>query len=156
MDICSSHLLCAPLTWFQHKNYQTWTNPRWKTKHRLDHWLLLQRRANLKRVVNTRIHAGMSLHSDHHPIMLELLIAANSGKRNGSTAPDRPQAYCLTDPETQSQFRRAFLDAFERSLDADKKEDDLHICIYIHLNLYVYIYVCIYISIHTSILEQGR
>jgi len=40
LDICSSHLLCAPLTWFQHKNYQTWMNPRWKTKHTLDHWLL--------------------------------------------------------------------------------------------------------------------
>ena len=70
LDICSSHLLCAPLTWFQHKNYQIWTNPRWKTKHTLDHWLL--RCADLKRVVNARIHAGMSLHSDHRPIMLEL------------------------------------------------------------------------------------
>ena len=123
LDICSSHLLCAPLTWFQHKNYQTWTNPLWKTKHTLDHWLL--RCADLKRVVNARIHAGMSLHLDHCPIMLELRIAANLGKRNGSAAPDRPQAYCLTDPGTRSQFRRAFLDAFERSSDADEKEAHL-------------------------------
>jgi len=116
-------LLCAPFTWFGHKNYQTWTNPRWKTKHTLDHWLV--RRADLKRGVNARIHASMSLHSDHRPIMLELRIPANLGKRNGSAAPDRPQAYFLTDPETRSQFRRTFLDAFERSSDADEKEAHL-------------------------------
>jgi len=73
------------------------------------------------RVVNARIHAGMSLHSDHRPIMLELRIAANLGKRNGSAAPDRPQAYRLTDPETRSQFRRTF----ERSSDPDEKEAHL-------------------------------
>jgi len=64
----------------------------------------------------------MSLHSDHRPIMLELRIAASLGKRNGSAAPDRPQVYRLTDPETQSQFRHAFMDAFERSSNADEKE----------------------------------
>ena len=63
---------------------------------------------------------------DHCPIMLELRIAANLGKRNGSAAPDRPQTYRLTDPETQNQFRRAFLlHAFERSSDADEKEAHL-------------------------------
>jgi len=31
LDICSSHLLCTPLTWFQHKNYQTWkTAGKWQ------------------------------------------------------------------------------------------------------------------------------
>ena len=79
------------------------SNPRWKTLHTLDDWFL--RRADLNRVVNARIHAGMSLHSDHHPIMLELRIAANLGKHNGSAAPGRPQTYLLTDPETRRQFR---------------------------------------------------
>jgi len=67
----------------------------------------------------------MSLHSDQRPIMLKLRIVANLGERNGSAAPDRPQVYRVTDPETRSQFRRAFLDAFERSSDADEKEAHL-------------------------------
>jgi len=67
----------------------------------------------------------MSLHSDRCPIMFKLRITANLGKRNGSAAPDKSQAYRLTVPETFSQFRRAFLDAFERSSDADEKEAHL-------------------------------
>ena len=74
-EFCNAHALCAPSTFFQKKEYDTWKHMRNCRRYQLDHFFVLQR--DRKRVVDAAVNRKYSpmLHSDHTPVYLRFRLA---------------------------------------------------------------------------------
>jgi hypothetical protein len=107
-DWCVSNDLTAPLSFFQHREYNTWVHPRSKSGYRLDQWLV--RRRDFKRIADARVKRGLGVCSDHLPILLKLKIAV----KLASTAPIGPKLplrhHLLREASTREQFRKSVLE----------------------------------------------
>lgn len=114
LEVCASHELCAPMSFFRHKQYATWTHPRWKTQHQIDHWFL--RRRDLKRVIDARVFPKVALHSDHRPIMLVFRLARNLAHRHAVAKPTAC-TQLLRQPQVLHAFRSQAVVDFERALE---------------------------------------
>ena len=102
LEICETHSLCAPMSFFRHRRYATWTHPRWRTQHHLDHWLIWRR--DLKRVSDARVHAGTTLYSDHQSIVLDFRLARNLAQRKPAKR-GLANTHHLKEPGTLHAFR---------------------------------------------------
>ena len=118
LELCREHHLCAPMSFFQHRTYTTWTHPRWRTGHQLDHWFM--RRRDLKRVTDARVSGAVTLHSDHRALVLDLRVARNLRLNRVRTRPQRQfNIQSLRRPEVVTEFREAAVRAFSASTATD-------------------------------------
>ena len=118
LELCREHHLCAPMSFFQHRTYSTWTHPRWRSEHTLDHWFV--RRQDLKRVLDARVSGAVALHSDHRALLLDLRVARNLRLKTSQRRPPQQfNTHLLRRPEVVRDFRAAALRAFSASSPAD-------------------------------------
>ena len=118
LELCREHHLCAPMSFFQHRTYSTWTHPRWRSEHTLDHWFV--RRQDLKRVLDARVSGAVALHSDHRALLLDLRVARNLRLKTSQRRPPQQfSTHLLRRPEVVRDCRAAALRAFSASSPAD-------------------------------------
>ena len=110
-DFCVSNNLTAPLSFFQHKEYESWRHPRSGKGYRLDQWLI--RKQDFKRVLDARIKRCIGVSSDHLPILLKVRVAARLAHTECSKAKLPIRRHLLRDAQTKEQFRMTVLNAFK-------------------------------------------
>ena len=113
MTFLETRNLLALSTYFRKKSYATWSHPRSKLSHQIDHILI--QKENFKRFTDSGVIAPI-VHTDHQGVMCKIrLIARFKVQSSIRQKMVKLDSNLLLDPETAKQFARTVVHNYDDS-----------------------------------------